>query len=208
MAITGYDYDYAGTGTIITVNIPGLAANNTFTGSQTFLGNENATNTTSGVVRITGGLGVSGGVMANEVWGAVWNDLADCLSVPEDTDLEPGYAYCFDGEHYYKSSKYMDDGFIGIHSDTAGFSMGYSQSRKQLKAGVAGFILTYIDQEYPIGTPLTIGENGKLTKIKNEDILGNPHKIIGTFWKKEPAEKWGPEGKEVLVNGRMWVKVK
>ena len=208
MAITGYDYNYTSGGAVTTVNIPGTTANNTFTGGQSFLGNIQSTSTTTGTLKIAGGLGVTEGIIANEVWGAVWNDLADCIAVPEDTELEPGYAYCFDGQKYYKSTKYMDDGFIGIHSDTAGFSMGYKQTRKQLKAGIAGFILAYIDQEYPVGTPLTLTEGGKLTKIKEKDIPGNPHKIIGTFWKKEPAEKWGPKGQEVKVNGRYWIKVK
>lgn len=97
---------------------------------------------------------------------------------------------------------------IGLHSDTAGFCMGRRTDVKQMYVGVAGFVLAYVDEEYPIGTPLTCGENGMLTKLKEEDISKNPHKIIGTFWKKEPSEKWGPVGKEVLVDGRMWVKVR
>ena len=55
---------------------------------------------------------------------------------------------------------------------------------------------------------MTCKENGILTKLKEEDISKNPHKIVGTFWKTEPCEKWGAEGKEVEVNGRMWVRVK
>ena len=55
---------------------------------------------------------------------------------------------------------------------------------------------------------MTCKENGILTKLKEEDISKNPHKIVGTFWKTEPNEFWGAEGKEVEVNGRMWVKVK
>lgn len=213
MAITGYDYNYTGDGKQTTVNIPGRTANNTgtgaFTGSQSFFGSTAAkSDLTAGTLVISGGLGVQNGVMANSVWGAVWNDLADCIIVPDDTELEPGYAYCFNGQKYYKSTKYMDDGFIGIHSDTAGFSMGKQSGKKQLQVGVAGFILVYVDKEYPVGTPLTLGDNGKLTKLKDEDILMNPHKIIATFWKKEPNRKWGPVGEEVEVNGRMWVKVR
>ena len=48
----------------------------------------------------------------------------------------------------------------------------------------------------------------ELKENKEEDISKNPHKIVGTFWKTEPCEKWGAEGKEVEVNGRMWVRVK
>ena len=86
--------------------------------------------------------------------------------------------------------------------------MGRRENEKQMSVAVAGFVLAYVDKEYPVGTPLTCKENGILTKLKEEDISKNPHKIIGTFWKAEPNEFWGAEGKEVEVNGRKWVKVK
>ena len=47
-----------------------------------------------------------------------------------------------------------------------------------------------------------------IKKLREEDISTNLHKIVGTFWKAESSDKWGAEGEEVLVNGRMWVKVK
>ena len=190
------------------VAVPELAASNSFTGVQTFIGTTDSESTTTGTIVISGGLGVQGNLYASKVWGCVWNDLTDCIDVPSTTILEYGKCYCFDGKKYYKSSKYLDDGIIGIHSDTAGFEMGKKQEVRQLHIGVAGFLLCYVDKEYPIGTPLTCMENGYLTKLKDEDISKNPHKIIGTFWKVEPKEKWGPEGKEVFVNGRMWIKVR
>jgi len=139
---------------------------------------------------------------------AVWNDLADCIQVPEDTDLEPGYCYCFDGEKYYKSSKYLDGGFMGVHSDTAGIYMGSKKEGKELNAAVAGFVLAYVDKEYKPGTPLTCTKDGKMTYIKMIDRILHPHKIIATFWKKETAEEWGSDSEKVKVNNRMWVKIK
>lgn len=188
--------------------VPTIAGNNTFSGKNTFTGTTDSTSTTTGTIIVKGGLGVQGALYANQVWGAVWNDLADCIDVPDDTDLEFGRCYCFDGSKYYKSSKYLDDGIIGMHSDTAGFFMGRKPDKTQMRVGVAGFILAYVDQVYPVGTPLTCTENGALTKIDESDIAKNPHKIVGTFWKRETSETWGPEGKEVPVNGRMWVKVR
>ena len=190
------------------ISVPSLAGLNYFAGIQTFSNTATSTSTSSGAVTIAGGLAIQGALRGAGVWGAVWNDLADCITVPEETDLAYGYAYCFDGEHYYKSSKYLDNGFIGIHSDTAGFIMGHKPELKQLQAAVAGFVLAYVDQEYAPGTPLTITTDGKLTAISMDDLSDNYHKVVATFWKKEPAEKWGPEGQEVPVNGRMWVKVK
>ncbi len=149
-----------------------------------------------------------GTLTASKVKNAVLNDLADAIPVGEGDVLEAGYCYGFDGEHYTKTSEYMQKSYIGIHSDTAGFCMGKRENEKQMSVAVAGFVLAYVDKEYSVGTPLTCKENGILTKLKEEDISKNPHKIVGTFWKTEPCEKWGAEGKEVEVNGRMWVKVR
>ena len=199
-----YAYDDAG----LPIAVATLGGANTFSGPITFSNATASTSTSTGAVVISGGLGVQGNIYGSKVWGCVWNDLADCIDVPESTDLEYGYCYCFDGKNYYKSTVYLDDGIIGIHSDTAGFHMGKREDGKQMSVAVAGFVLAYVDKEYPVGTPLTCKENGILTKLKEEDISKNPHKIVGTFWKTEPCEKWGLEGKEVEVNGRMWVKVK
>ena len=199
-----YAYDDAG----LPILVATLGGANTFSGPITFSSATASTSTSTGAVVISGGLGVQGNIYGSKVWGCVWNDLADCIDVPENTDLEYGYCYCFDGKNYYKSTGYLDDGIIGIHSDTAGFHMGKRENEKQMNVAVAGFVLAYVDKEYSVGTPLTCKENGILTKLKEEDISKNPHKIVGTFWKAEPNEFWGAEGKEVEVNGRMWVKVK
>ena len=198
-----FAYDDAG----LPIAVATLDGANTFSGPITFSSTTASTSTSTGAVVISGGLGVQGNIYGSKVWGCVWNDLADCIDVPESTDLEYGYCYCFDGENYYKSTEYLNDGIIGIHSDTAGFCMGKKENEKQMNVAVAGFVLAYVDKEYSVGTPLTCKENGILTKLKEEDISKNPHKIVGTFWKTEPCEKWGAEGKEVDVNGRMWVKV-
>lgn len=199
-----FAYDDAG----LPIAVATLDGANTFSGPITFSSTTASTSTSTGAVVISGGLGVQGNIYGSKVWGCVWNDLADCIDVPESTDLEYGYCYCFDGENYYKSTEYLNDGIIGIHSDTAGFCMGKKENEKQMNVAVAGFVLAYVDKEYSVGTPLTCKENGILTKLKEEDISKNPHKIVGTFWKTEPCEKWGAEGKEVEVNGRMWVRVK
>lgn len=198
-----YGYDADGS----SVAAATLAGNNNFTGIQTFVGNVDATSTTNGTVVIQGGMGVQGKVFASQVWGAYWNDLVDCIEVPENTELDFGYAYCFDGKNYYKARKYLDDGFIGIHSDTAGFYMGKKSHLKQMQVAVAGFVLVHIDQIYPTGTPLTITEGGVVTQMQPEDLKLYPHKMIGTFWKEEKEDKWGPEDHKINVNGRHWIKI-
>ena len=160
-------------------------------------------NSTNSSIHFTTG----GSIYASSVYGAVWNDLSDSIPVNDDCELEHGYCYCFDGEKYFKSSKYMDKGIIGIHSDTYGFKMGNEEGKKKMDVAVSGFVLAYVDKEYEPGTPLTCTENGYLTEIKKEDKIEYPERIVATYWKNEPADEWGSEDRKVKVNGRKWVKV-
>ena len=180
----------------------------TVDGSTVFSSTVSSSNTSSGAVVIAGGLGVGGNIYGGAVYGAVWNDLSDSIPVDDDCDLEHGYCYCFDGKKYTKSSKYLDDGIIGIHSDTYGFKMGSEEGKKKMDVAVSGFVLAYVDKEYKPGTPLTCTEKGYLTEIKKEDKIEYPEKIVATYWKDEPAEEWGTEERKVKVNGRKWVKIK
>lgn len=169
-------------------------------------------NNTYGSNLILAGMGVGGDVVGDSVYNAVWNDMVDCIEVPENTALEYGKCYIYDGKDYKFSTKYLDDGIIGIHSDTAGFYVGSKQG-KCLEVAIAGFALAYVDKVYKPGTPLTCGPNGYLTELKEEDIEKNPHKIVATFWKREWSTWWGfnrPQCNDhiVEVKNRMWVKVR
>lgn len=192
------DFDYRG-------------RSNTWSAVNTFSSGSDVTSASStasgAIIASNGGIWAAGGIRGNKVYNAVWNDLADCIPVDEDCELAPGYCYCFNGEKYYKSSKYLDDGIIGIHSDTYGIHMGYKDNYKQMDVAVAGFVLAYVDQEYPVGTPLTCTENGYLTKIERSDKIEYPEKIVATYWKSEPSKYWGGEKDKIKVNGRKWVRV-
>ena len=86
--------------------------------------------------------------------------------------------------------------------------MGHEEDKEKFNVAVAGFVLAYVDKEYEVGTPLTCTADGCLTEIKLEDKIKYPERVVATYWKNEPNEEWGPEGKKVKVNGRRWVKVK
>lgn len=150
------------------------------------------------------GMGIAQSVVGDKVYNAEWNDLVDCIEVQDNLIPQAGYCYCFDGKNYYKSSKYMDEGIIGLNSDTYGFIMGDKHKDNQLKLAVAGFVLAYVDKEYPVGTPLTCTEGGILTELKIEDMKRHPESLVATFYKKETKSKWHG----VFVDDRMWVKVK
>ena len=139
---------------------------------------------------------------AGAVHNAVWNDLADCIEVPEDTDLEFGYCYSWNGNKVEKTSR-KSKNCIGIHSNTAGLFMGEKPVRT-IQAAVAGFALAYVDKIYPEGTPLTWSDDGKLTKCNILKRVLHPERVIATFYKEEKQESWHG----VKVNNRHWVKVR
>lgn len=171
-------------------------------------GTVNSDSTSGALTVSTGGIYAASGIKSNTgVYNAVWNDLADCIPVDDECKVEPGYCYCFDGEKYYKSTKYLDEGIVGIDSDTYGMNMGRKPGLNQMDVAVAGFVLAYVDKEYKPGTPLTCTENGYLTEIKKEDKIEYPERIVATYWKNEPADEWGSDSRKVKVNGRKWVKV-
>lgn len=183
---------------------------NSWSGKQTITAAGDVTSgSTSGALTVsTGGIYAASGIKSDTgVYNAVWNDLADCIPVDDECKVEPGYCYCFDGEKYYKSSKYLDEGIVGIDSDTYGMNMGRKPGLNQMDVAVAGFVLAYVDKEYKPGTPLTCTENGYLTEIKREDKIEYPERIVATYWKSESAEEWGSDSRKVRVNGRKWVKV-
>ena len=168
----------------------------------------NTQNGSTAALSVEGGVYATSGIMsATGVYNAVWNDLADCIPVDDKCKVEPGYCYCFDGEKYYKSTKYLDEGIVGIDSDTYGMNMGRKPGLNQMDVAVAGFVLAYVDKEYKPGTPLTCTENGYLTEIKKEDKIEYPERIVATYWKNEPAGEWGSDDRKVKVNGRKWVKI-
>lgn len=165
------------------------------------LGKDNPTN---GVA-----LKCEGGISAAKVYNAVWNDLADSIEVPSDTELEYGYCYKYKDEKVYKTDEYSDPNVLGIHSDTAGMVLGIKPSHiKCINLAVAGVVLAYVDKEYECGTALVATKGGMLTKANRATLLLHPERIVATYYKKEKEDLWGPKSNRINVNGRSWVKIK
>ena len=162
------------------------------------------TNPTSGTA-----LACTGGISAAKVYNAVWNDLADSIEVPSDTELEYGYCYKYKDEKVYKTDEYADPNVLGIHSDTAGMVLGIKPSHiKCINLAVAGVVLAYVDKEYECGTALVATKEGKLTKANRVTRILHPERIVATYYKKEKEDLWGPKSNRIKVNGRSWVKIK
>ena len=160
---------------------------------------------TSGALTVsTGGIYAKSGIKSDTgVYNAVWNDLADCIPVDDKCKVEPGYCYCFDGEKYYKATKYLDEGIVGIDSDTYGMNMGHKPGLSQMDVAVAGFVLAYVDKEYKPGTPLAVKSRGRLTKAGLFRRIFNKKSIVGYFDRKETNDLYV----STHVNGRSWIKV-
>lgn len=154
-------------------------------------------------------LACTGGISAAKVYNSVWNDLADSIEVPSDTELEYGYCYKYKDEKVYKTDEYADPNVLGIHSDTAGMVLGIKPSHiKCINLAVAGVVLAYVDKEYECGTALVATKEGKLTKANRATRLLHPERIVATYYKKEKEDLWGPKSNRIKVNGRSWVKIK
>lgn len=152
------------------------------------------------------GTAVTGSFIAAKVWNAVWNDVADFQTLNDE--LVFGKCYYDTSEGARICNKPCQMAVMGIASDTFGYGLGRNEDVKQVPIAVAGWVLAYVDKEYPCGTPLTSDEHGNLTEICMADKRDYPERIIATYKKVEKAEYFGIEGSKIKVNGRHWVKVK
>ena len=141
---------------------------------------------------------------AQKVYNAVWNDLADAIEIPSEVDLEAGRCYAFDGSTYHKTLEKGELGTLGIHSDTAGYILGFDGKYHQLILALSGFVLAYVDNVYPSGTPLTSSVDGILTEADPDFLKEHPDRVVAHFYKEEDSSEY----KGLKVNGRHWVRVR
>lgn len=186
-------------------NFANLKAKDLTTSGNTILGG--TVNVTGSIAtadaQINGNLNVSGNIEAvgtirgSKVYNAVWNDIADAITVEDQAiTFEPGYAYAYNGREWFKT-KDKNSPYFGIHSDTAGYILGYNKDINQILIAIAGFVLAYVDKIYPSGTWLTYTENGWLTKAKRSD------EKIAKFFREAKEKVYNG----IDVNGRCWIKI-
>lgn len=144
-----------------------------------------------------GNITATGSITGDRVYNAVWNDIADAITVEDQAvTFEPGYAYAYNGREWFKT-KDKNSPYFGIHSDTAGYVLGYNPEINQILIAVGGFVLAYVDKLYESGTFLTYGKDGILTKARRKD-----EKIAKFFKEEKNLEYHG-----IQVNGRSWIKI-
>ena len=189
-----------------------------FTDTKNTAGSSNSSNTlyligatsqSSAGVQTYSNSGVSmtnGSLTASSVYGAVWNDYAEYRTQTEN--IKPGYcvASTDDGKVYKTIEKFQP--CDGIVSDTFGFAIGETKENKTPLA-VAGRVLAYCEgdrNDYHSGDTVGAGPDGKVIKMTREDIQKWPDRIVGIVSEIPQYETWGTGN--VLVDGRIWIKIK
>lgn len=179
----------------------------TVTGVTTFSNTTASTSTTTGAVKISGGLGVAGNIYANKVYGAVWNDYAECRESNEFIDA--GYVVKENGDDTLS----LADGRLiygcSIVSDTFGFMIGETD-KAHTPIAVSGRVLAYPYENrevfrYNIGCFVCSGPNGTVSLMNKEEVWNHPEAIIGQVSAVPDYEYWG---NNIKVNGRVWIKVR
>ena len=179
----------------------------TVTGVTTFSNTTASTSTTTGAVKISGGLGVAGNIYAAKVYGAVWNDYAECREATEF--CEAGRAVKENGDDTIS----LTDGRLAygasLVSDTFGFLIGETEKAKTPIA-VSGRVLayTYENREvfrYNIGHFVCSGPHGTVSLMDKEEVWNHPEAIIGQVSAVPDYEYWE---NGVKVDGRVWIKVR
>ena len=179
----------------------------TVTGVTTFTDTTASTSTTTGTVTIAGGLGVAGDIYANQVYGAVWNDYAECRESNEF--INAGYVVKENGDDTLS----LADGRLiygcSIVSDTFGFMIGETD-KAHTPIAVSGRVLAYPYENrevfrYNIGCFVCSGPNGTVSLMDKEEVWNHPEAIIGQVSAVPDYEYWG---NNVKVNGRVWIKVR
>lgn len=149
---------------------------------------------------------LNGNFTVNKIFGAVYNDYAEYRNQRER--IEPGY--CVTSEKngkIFKTTKHLQN-CEGIVSDTFGFAIGETDEC-QTPLAVAGRVLVYYNgdrEDYNPGDVVCAGENGKINKMTREEIREWPDRIIGIVSEIPEYETWGKDN--ILVNNRIWIKVK
>lgn len=178
-------------------------AGGTITGATAFSDTTTSTSTSTGAVKIAGGLGVAKDIYGAKVHGSVYNDYAEYRQSIEH--IEPGYIVYSDDDGILRKTKNRLQHFEGVVSDTFGFSIGKTD-KAQTPLAVAGRVLVYTDEELHAGDVVCAGENGKASKMDNIEIANKPDRIVGIVSEIPTYDTWGEDN--IPVNGRVWIRVK
>lgn len=141
-------------------------------------------------------------IQGNVLYGAAWNDYAECRIT---NNITPGRVVVENGDDTLSLSteRLMLGG--NIVSDTFGMLIGETEKAKTPIA-LCGRVLAYPFEdrsEYYAGAPVCTGPNGTVSIMSKDEVLHYPECIIGYVSAVPEYTNW--RGKE--VDGRIWIKV-
>lgn len=149
-----------------------------------------------------------------KVYGAVWNDYAECREVKED--IAPGRCVREVGDGTLIPTTARLQRGCNIVSDTFGFAIGETE-RCKTPIAVSGRVLAYLYENRElarqrIGYGVCSGPDGTVSIMTEEEERMYPNMIVGTISEVPDYEIWhaGSESNstEIKVDGRIWIKVK
>lgn len=204
-AASGHTHNYAASssagGPATNLNVNATTSNSNYyilgatgTGSQAVYRayNSSGSKNTTGIY-FNGASGV--------LYGAAWNDFAEFRK----TDAESGEVVCEVGDgSLVKSNERLQAG-AAVISDTYGMIIGPDEEGYQPIA-VAGRVLVYPNTEetFKAGDCVCSGPDGTVSVMTREEIKEYPDRILGTVSEIPTYDNWNG----IMVNGRIWIKVK
>lgn len=177
----------------------------TVTGPTIFSDSTQSTSTTTGAVKISGGLGVEKNIYASSVYGAVWNDYAEFRKAET---IEAGRCIQDTPENKMMLTKERLQPSCKIISDTFGFAIGKTEECNTPTA-VSGRVLAYTyenREDFIIGDAVCSGPNGTVSRMTREEIINYPDRIIGIVSEIPNYKNWGENN--IKVNNRIWIYVR
>lgn len=142
----------------------------------------------------------------NVLYGAAWNDYAECRETYQY--IEPGRCVCENGDGTLSLSYKRLQSAPNIVSDTFGFIIGKTE-KANTPLAVSGRVLVYTYEDrnsFKAGDVVCSGPEGTVSKMTREEIQMYPDKIVGIVSEIPHYSNWG-EG-NVKVRERIWIKVK
>lgn len=160
----------------------------------------------------THGLDVTGRITGTTVYGAVWNDYAECRKVA--AEIGPGRVVYETNSKVMRLTNMRLQPSCRIVSDTYGMCIGETEEAKTPIA-VTGRVLVYpyrSRSEYQLGAAVCSAPNGTVDIMTREEIMTYPERIIGTVSEIPDYEIWHAGERdgnhEIKVNGRIWIYVR
>lgn len=182
-----------------------LKAGDTMTGALSITNSNEATSTTSGALKVSGGIGCAKTIRGNKIYGAVWNDYAEYRKA--DNNKQPGLCVYENKDGLLITSKKRLQPNGKIVSDTFGFAIGETEECNTPIA-LIGRVLAFPHgkkNKYHVGDVVCTGPNGTISKMNRLEIILFPDRIVGIVSEIPNYNVWGPE--KIPVNERIWINV-